>query len=162
MIDGQKVCFSLRNAYLAMHRKADASLQSSGITSNQFVVLSALAEEDGISQRALVERVSSDPNTIRPILASLEEKGLIVREPSNSDGRIWEVKLTRKGRTAFSKTSVLTNSFHQAVISGLSNAESDTLVGLLQKVADAVNAHTPPKAAKRAKATRRTPVGAGK
>ena len=163
MVDGHQICLTLRTTYLSMHRRADAVLLPLGVTANQFVVLAALAEEDGVSQKTLVQRIASDPNTIRPILSALEEKGLVSREASHSDGRVWEVKLTRKGRTAFTKISGKLNSFHQTILTSLSSKEAETLIGLLGKVAEAVNSVsdvTPSKPARKKK--KREPALAGK
>ena len=155
-MDGHKIALALRAAYLSTHRKADAALMASGITCNQFVVLSALDQEDGISQRLLVERIASDPNTIRPILSALEEKGLVSRKPSSKDGRVWEVKLTRKGRNAFAKANAKTADFRHRLTAPLTKAEAKTLVELLQKITESVNLPEP--VPKRIKAKRKTAV----
>lgn len=157
-MDGHKIALALRAAYLSTHRKADAALLASGITSNQFVVLSALDQEDGVSQRALVERIASDPNTIRPILSALEEKGLVVREPSLTDGRVWEVKLTRKGKNAFAKANAKTAHFRDSLTAPLTKTEAAELVELLEKITESVN-RPPIKKPKRAKPRRETATG---
>lgn len=162
MIDGHQVCLALRTTYLSMHRKADAVLLPLGVTANQYVVLAALADEDGISQKALVQRIASDPNTIRPILGALEEKGFVSREASHSDGRVWEVKLTRKGRNAYTKISGNLTNFHQAVLSSLSNSEAETLLQLLGKVSDAINVSTDLGPSKPVKRRKRTAALAGR
>lgn len=162
MLDGHKVCLALRSTYLSMHRKADSVLLPQGITANQFVVLAALAEEDGISQKTLVERISSDPNTIRPILNALEDKGLVIREASHNDGRVWEVKLTRKGRTSFAKTSAKTEKFHKAIVSTLSRGEAEILIDLLGKVSEAVNCVNTKEVVRKSRPKKRAAIAAGK
>ena len=52
---------ALRAAYLTMHRQSDASLAGESLTSDQFVVLGLLAEEDRITQPVLVRRDKAQP-----------------------------------------------------------------------------------------------------
>jgi DNA-binding MarR family transcriptional regulator len=93
----------LRGAYHTFHRKANAFFEPFGVTADQFVVLSLLAEQDGITQRELVEQAFSDPNTIGEMLARLEKKRLVYRTPHPLDGRARCVFLTPKGRTLQAK-----------------------------------------------------------
>ena len=62
----------LRVAYLTFHRRAQAHLSQFGLTADQFVVLSLLAEGDGLRQRELVERTGSDSSTIGAMMKLLE------------------------------------------------------------------------------------------
>ena len=91
----------LGEAFRAMHRHTDICCKKYDITANQFVVLILLAEEDGITQQALVERAASDPNTIRAMLVLLEKKGMVKREQDLTDGRKRNVTITEKGRKAY-------------------------------------------------------------
>ena len=68
------------------------------ITPEQWAVLNRLWEEDGLSQVELAERTFKDkPGTTR-ILTLLETKGVIVRHPDESEGRVQRVFLTKTGR----------------------------------------------------------------
>ena len=49
MIGGHDIAMALRAAYWAMHREADALLQPHGVTANQFVLMSILAEDKAVS-----------------------------------------------------------------------------------------------------------------
>jgi DNA-binding MarR family transcriptional regulator len=71
------------------------------MTADQFVLLALLAEQDGITQRELTQRASSDPNTVRAMLVLLENRGLVARHPV--DARAHRVTLTRKGRQAYDR-----------------------------------------------------------
>src|SRR5262245_65280682 len=101
MTSGREVARALRTAYLALHRQTNACFAKDGVTADQFVLLSALADADGVTQQDLVRRVGSDPNTVRAILLLLEGRGLVAREPHPADGRARCVTLTAKGRQVF-------------------------------------------------------------
>src|SRR5262249_8110945 len=89
----------LRGAYLTFHRMANAHFEPLGATADQFVVLTLLAEEEGLTQREIVARAYSDPNTIGEMLTRLEGKKLVRRQRHPTDGRARIVLLTPKGRT---------------------------------------------------------------
>jgi len=96
-----EIAMALRTAYWTLHRQADACLEPLGMTANQLVILSLLAERDGVTQRELVARAASDANTLRAMLVTLERKGLVVRERHPADGRARLVTLTPKGRRTY-------------------------------------------------------------
>jgi DNA-binding MarR family transcriptional regulator len=88
----------LRIAYLTMHRVVDACFQPRGVTADQFVLLRTLSEEEGINQKELALRLSSDQNTVTAMLRLLERRKSIRREIPDSDRRARQVYLTARGR----------------------------------------------------------------
>jgi DNA-binding MarR family transcriptional regulator len=88
----------LRKAYLSFHRRANARMLKHGVTADQFVLLSVLAREEGITQITIVERTASDPNTVTAILGLLERRGLVRREAHSHDRRARCVFMTAEGR----------------------------------------------------------------
>jgi DNA-binding MarR family transcriptional regulator len=126
---------TLRTAYMALHRETDAVLASRGVTADQFVVLSALAESEAPTQRDLVLRTSSDPSTLRAMLVLLEKGGLVERRPHPTDGRARSVRLTGRGRRTLSRTWKGTEPVRQRLATALSRREIDDLVASLNKIA---------------------------
>src|SRR6185437_13722982 len=101
MTSGHEIARALRAAYLALHRQTNECFAKNGVTADQFVLLSALADTDAVTQQELVRRVNSDPNTVRVMLLLLESRGLVARERHPTDGRARCVMLTVKGRQVF-------------------------------------------------------------
>jgi DNA-binding MarR family transcriptional regulator len=95
---GHRLGMLLRRAYLAFHRGANAVTIRRGVTADQFVLLTVLADEDGLTQAALAERTASDPNTIAAMLRRLERRGLVRRAIPATDRRTRLVRLTAAGR----------------------------------------------------------------
>jgi DNA-binding MarR family transcriptional regulator len=135
MASGHEVARALRAAYLALHRQTNACLAKDGVTADQFVMLSALADADGVTQQDLVRRVGSDPNTVRAILLLLERRGLVAREPHPADGRARRVTLTAKGRQAFKKLWATSEPLRARLLGVFRPDEVNALVGLLHRVA---------------------------
>ncbi|HYV39373.1 MAG TPA: MarR family transcriptional regulator [Gemmataceae bacterium] len=98
MHEGHQLGMELRRAYLSFHRRANAWTLHHGVTADQFVTLSVLAREPGITQINIVDRTASDPNTVAAILKLLEQRGLVRREAHASDRRARCVFLTAEGR----------------------------------------------------------------
>ena len=88
----------LRRAYLTTHRAFDSLFVRRGMTADQFVLLMTLSEEEGINQRELARKISSDPNTITAMLRLLEGRGYLRRKDRPGDGRARSVYLTAAGR----------------------------------------------------------------
>ncbi len=95
---GHDLAMGLRAAYLTMHRRANAEFARFGLTADQFVILTALAEGDGATQKQLVGRTDSDANTVSEMLGRLERRGFVTRERDAADGRVRRVSLTERGR----------------------------------------------------------------
>jgi DNA-binding MarR family transcriptional regulator len=98
MHPGYEFGMLLRKAYLGFHRRANARMLKLGITADQFVALSVIAQDEGLTQVTLVERTESDPNTVTAILALLERRGLVRRTVHAKDRRARCVSLTAAGR----------------------------------------------------------------
>jgi DNA-binding MarR family transcriptional regulator len=98
MSEGHELGMWLRKAYLSFHRRANARMLKHGVTADQFVLLSVLAREEGITQVTIVERTASDPNTVAAILGLLERRGLIRREAHAQDRRARCVFMTAEGK----------------------------------------------------------------
>lgn len=98
MANGHDLAMRLRVAYLALHRRTNAELARFGLTADQFVLLTALSEGDGVTQKELVRRTGSDPNSMSEMLSRLERKALVARERHAEDARARSVTLTKRGR----------------------------------------------------------------
>jgi MarR family transcriptional regulator, organic hydroperoxide resistance regulator len=96
--NGHELAMLLRKAYLSFHRRANARILSCGITVDQYVVLTVIAREPGMTQVTIVARTESDENTVAAILRRLEQQRLIRREVHARDGRERCVFLTAAGR----------------------------------------------------------------
>src|SRR5262249_24970314 len=88
----------LRKAYLSFHRRANAWMLEHGVTADQFVLLTVVAREPGITQITIVERTGSDPNTVAAVLRRLEQRRLVRREAHARDRRARCVFLTTEGQ----------------------------------------------------------------
>lgn len=125
---------ALRAAYWAMHRQADALLQPQGVTANQFVLLAILAEGQALTQQELVQRASSDANTVRAMLVLLERRGLVSRRPHRTDGRARSVALTAKGRASYAALWAKSRGFHRQLLEAVGPGAAPAFVRRLRSL----------------------------
>jgi DNA-binding MarR family transcriptional regulator len=137
---GRRLALGLRAAYLTMHRRANAAFAEFGLTADQFVLLTVLAEGDGVTQKELARRASSDPNTMSEMLGRLEQRRLIVRERHADDGRALRVSLTEVGREAQRRAMEGTIALREALAALVPEDEVETLLDHLKRIADAMSA----------------------
>lgn len=70
-----------------------------GLSATQFMILNLLPEDDaGMSMGAIAARTNLKPATIAKTVDSLQERGMVIREKSSTDGRLVLVKITAGGR----------------------------------------------------------------
>ena len=141
MTSGREVARALRAAYLALHRRSEARFAPHGITADQFVLLATLARGGhALTQRELARRMSSDPSTVRAMLVLLERRGLVERDTHPTDARARTVALTAKGLRAYQRLWTAGDPIRAQLLGALRPGEAETLVGLLTRVAAALNA----------------------
>jgi len=136
---GHDLAMGLRAAYLALHRRTNAELARFGLTADQFVVLTALADGDGVPQKELVRRTGSDANTMSEMLARLERRGLVSRERHATDGRARNVVLTEHGRQLQGQCWVASEPLRAVLQRPFRPGELDVLVDSLGRIAHAMD-----------------------
>jgi MarR family transcriptional regulator, organic hydroperoxide resistance regulator len=134
MHQGHELAMLLRKAYLTFHRRANARVIKFGVTADQFVVLTMLTQEEGITQITLVERTASDPNTVAAILRLLERRGLIRRETHAQDGRARCVFLTGEGRRIQRRVAREADRLLRAMWNAVDPAARQTMLRSLRQI----------------------------
>jgi len=140
MTTGRDIAIALRTAYLALHRRSDAAFAPHGVTADQFVLLATLARGgEALTQRELARRMSSDPSTVRAMLVLLAARGLVERDTHPTDARARTVALTAKGLRAYRRLWQAGESIRARMLGALRPSEAETLVRLLEQVAEALD-----------------------
>jgi DNA-binding MarR family transcriptional regulator len=132
--DGHEIGMLLRKAYLAFHRRANLLTLEQGVTADQFVLLSVLAREEGITQTAIVERTASDPNTVTAVLRLLERRKLVRREADTEDRRARRVFLTAEGRAVQRRAARRAEPVLATLAGALKSADGEGVERFLSRV----------------------------
>jgi DNA-binding MarR family transcriptional regulator len=119
---------------LTFHRRANAVFTHFKLTSDQFVLLTALTEVDGVTQKELMRRTNSDPNTVSEMLGRLERRGLVARQRHTADGRAWSVSLTKAGRETQRRAIEGAAPLNVALANLVATDEMETLLGHFERI----------------------------
>jgi DNA-binding MarR family transcriptional regulator len=110
------------------------------LTPGEFGLLVLVERNAGLSQMSLARALGIDRSTLVPILNRLQARGLLVRNASPTDGRTHALALTSAGEKALARYAKVVRSHEKRIASGLSAAETRTLIDLLEKVRRAARA----------------------
>ena len=132
----RQVCFSLYSASRAATAVYRPLLEQLGLTYPQYLVLTVLWENDGVTVRDLGRSLELDSGTLSPLLKRLEAAGMVQRLRSVADERRVEVHLTEEGRALQEKAQHLPQQVAQAA--GLEPGELRALQETLAKVTTAL------------------------
>ncbi len=104
------------------------------VTPEQWGVLNRLWEKDGISQKEISEITIKDQTTLTRILDKLERKGLIKRQTSPDDRRVFLIFLTNEGRSLEDILVPIAYEVLDEALEGLAEEEIKQLKVLLNKI----------------------------
>jgi len=92
------LCFAVYAAGHAFTRFYKPRLDAIGLTYPQYLVFLVLWEQDGLTVKALGEKLFLDSGTITPLIKRLEARGLVRRQRDAADERQVRIHLTPEGR----------------------------------------------------------------
>lgn len=122
------LCFAIYAAGHAFTRFYKPRLEALGLTYPQYLVFLVLWQEDGLTVKALGEKLFLDSGTITPMVKRLEARGLLRRERDTADERQVRVHLTDAGRAMREQALAIP----LAVSNALSSGEKDAIERLRQ------------------------------
>ena len=108
--------------------------EKAGLVGSQSLYLRTICREPGISQERLAEKLIFNKSSVARQLAALEEKGLIRRERSAADKRIFLVYPTEQGQSLLPLILDMIHEFIGIIYSDLTPEEAALLEELTKKV----------------------------
>lgn len=103
----QQICFTLYATSMAITRAYKPLLDALGLTYPQYLVLSALGENDGLTIGGVAARLDLESSTVTPLVKRLEAAGLVERRRGREDERKVEVTMTDAGRALLERSGCL-------------------------------------------------------
>ena len=120
-----------------MHRLMTRMLRQYDVSPMQCRTLTYLQEAEGeVNQRMLEEHLMVKPSTASGIVGRLEEKGLVRRQTSRSDGRCRILALTAQGMQFYDRFTAIVREVNDRLEKGFSPEEIRLLTALLLRVAE--------------------------
>lgn len=96
-------------------------LESFQLTTEQWVVLSNLSNQNKISQKALAQVSGKDQPTLTRIIDILERKKFVERHPSKDDRRSFSIHITEDGINICEKVGPFLEETFKELLNGISN-----------------------------------------
>ena len=117
----------MRTAHRAFVRALAAELAPHGINNAEWSALRVLWREDGLTQVELAERLAVEKASLTQVLAGLEGKRLIERQPDPTDRRKRRIRLTEAGGDLRETLLPLGAQVNARAASGLSASEVEAV-----------------------------------
>lgn len=109
-------------------RSLQQKLSALGVSPGQFPILVTLWNEDGITQRELVERLEIEQATIANTLSRMVRDGLVDRKPHPKDKRAQLLFLTDRAKSLEADAMKAATEADEALFSGFRRFERELLM----------------------------------
>ncbi len=117
------------------------------LTKQQYTVLVAVEQNEGVSQTDLVALTGIDRSTLAEMIRRMIEKGLLSRERTESDQRANAVRLAAGGRKALRGARAASDRVERALLSALpagDRAKFSRMLSAIVAAAEAGDMDAPP------------------
>jgi MarR family transcriptional regulator, transcriptional regulator for hemolysin len=126
--------FLLHDVARLMRKRFEQNARDLGLTRSQGQVLVTLANNEGIHQGALAEKLDVEPITLTRILDRLEEAGLIERLHHRKDRRVRLLRLTPAAHPLLDDISAIGTLTRGEAIEGVSDEDRARLLDILLRM----------------------------
>jgi DNA-binding MarR family transcriptional regulator len=126
--------YNARRAALAIIEVFLERMQAYDLRPVDFSVLSVIAHNPGVTSRQLCATLDILPPNFVNLLAGLEKRSLVQRQPHPSDKRAVALLLTTEGSQLMRKAEQTARQLEDDAAARLSATERKTLIRLLQKI----------------------------
>lgn len=119
---------------------AKAYVAHFGLRIPEWRLIAVLAEDEGLTQQALVARTEMDKMTVSRAAQALAERRLVTRVRHGKDGRSHALALSEAGHALYTQIAPKALEMESRLLDGLSSEEIDALRATLAKLKDASEA----------------------
>lgn len=118
----------------AVTARVHRHLDDAGLTISQYGVLEALHRIGPLCQKDLAEKILKTSGNLTMVIDNLEKQALVKRERDVNDRRVWNVRLTDKGRRLITQLFPEHASLVRQEMGILKPTEQATLAKLCQRL----------------------------
>ena len=128
------VCFNLRRAARQVTQRFDRILRQSGLKTNQFSILMASYDPEGIRLTRMAKILGMERTTLTRNLALLEKLGLVSIKPGD-DRRERQIRITEKGAGLLEEALPLWQQAQREIVELIGGNKIEGLMSGLHEVA---------------------------
>jgi DNA-binding MarR family transcriptional regulator len=119
-----------------------AEMSGINLTTRQYVVLVAVAGDEGASQQGIIEKTGIDRSTVSQVVQIMTRKGLLKRVRTRGDARAYAISLTPYGRDVLKSSEPIVGQVDDALVAPLPAARAAAFLESLRIIVDAFEADT--------------------
>jgi DNA-binding MarR family transcriptional regulator len=129
----------MRRAWFSLNQAFRRRCAQLDLTPDQYTVLRTLLEGDpqGLTQKQLVQAMSSDANTVAALLKRMEDNGWIERTIHEKDRRAYRVRVKPSGQQRYELAWQQAQTLQGQVLSVLPESEREKFLANLELLAEA-------------------------
>lgn len=128
-----KILIGLHRVSNEIDRRTTRIVKAYGLSMGQFAVLEALYHKGDLTVGQVQEKILSTSGTIPVIIKNLEKRGLLVRQPDDSDRRRCILHITEKGSSLIQQAFPANESMIIESMHNWTDEEKRELLRLLKK-----------------------------
>lgn len=128
------VGYNLKRAYVVFSTDFRRALGDGGFAPRVFSALALIVQFPQITQSALARKLGIERSGLVAIIDDLESRGLVARQPVPGDRRAQALAPTEAGVVAYQDARLAVRQHEANLLSHLTPHETETLIGLLQKI----------------------------
>jgi DNA-binding MarR family transcriptional regulator len=128
------IVYSLRKIYRHVSRVLENKLAGYDLTLPQWHFLTEIANDDGLGQSDLTNRVGVSPSTTVSALRVLERRGFVRRQIDSDDARSFRIYITPEGKRLRKGVRPVLLEVDALITAGLSEVEARHLHPILDKI----------------------------
>jgi DNA-binding MarR family transcriptional regulator len=144
--------YLLKRAELAVRGCMEVALAEFDLTPAQFLVLFRMRDRTDFSAAALAREVGVRPQTLITLIAPLERRGILEREPSPTHRRVLHNRLTPAGKKLLAGALRVAGQIEAELLASVDDRKLSILQEVLAKLWERAEAHESHPGAIRAKA----------
>ncbi|MEG1255801.1 MarR family transcriptional regulator [Clostridium sp.] len=133
------VGFITSNAAKELSDEFNRRLGEEGSTRVQWIALYYIGKEDGISQKALANKMNVKESTIVRLVDRMEKDSIVKREKEKADRRVTNIYLTDKGNELRKGLMPMGEKFSDDATRGIKQEHLDIFSNVLRKMVTNIN-----------------------
>jgi DNA-binding MarR family transcriptional regulator len=134
----QSVGFTMSSLGFAIAHRFTETLAPLGLEPKEFALMRAVSVAEGQTQQAIAAGLQVPPSRMVALVDTLEERGIVERRHNPRDRRARELYLTASGVELLGEAFARASALEREICAGMSAAEREQLLELLQRVGTAL------------------------
>lgn len=134
-LEGPRFSYAVGALDRSLRRSLVAILRPFELTVAEYTALSLIRRRGGYSNAQLARRSFVSPQAMHEMISSLEKRGLLEREPSESHRSMRHTHLSAKGRDLLDRCNVAVDEMEEGMLEGVSPDRRAEVITLLLRSA---------------------------